>query len=717
MLTRVIQHLHRDTLLRNSIYLMLATATMAGFGFFFWLINARLFSIENVGLATTLISVMTLIATLSLIGFNAAFVRFLPKSSTKNEHMNTGLLMVSIASIVLAVVFIAFVRFISPQLSVVEENPWYALIFVVACVMTALNILTDSIFLANKQAKFTLIIDALFSLFKMLAPFAFIGFGAIGIFTAAALAQTLGTILSIAAMIKWFQYRPKFVITPGVLQGIWRYCAANYLAGVFNLLPVTLLPIIIINHLGAASAAYYYIAMMIATLLYEIPYATTKSLFAEGSHNEASLSANAKKSIQMIALLLIPATLILFVGSGELLRIFGSAYEGGGSTFLRLLVVAGVAVSAYSLTNALFQVKKDSRAIIIVNVCYALSILALSYLLLPWGLTGIGIAWISGNLFAALVGYALDRWQPYVVEAVDATTHNRLAMLRFKLRYMLALVRNGFKRNTILFYPDSPQVWHILYRMCHSLGYRISNDPESPFDLAIAFCDTTTRKNDATLQHLSLKHTVVNLRCADISKEHVEEVFTEVFGYGMSIDPRTYPGPYVKKSNLNSTHDGTILQGRSEPKEGYIYQKLVNNSAGDGTFKDIRVHIFKDQIPFVLYRYKSATDRFDDNLRAEWVDTDKALSQEEQRQIIRFCHTFGLDYGELDVLRDADDGKLYIVDANNTPTGPRPGVQVSKAFYRVFLHTLSQTFASEFMEEKRLVIQRSVAHGADTSGN
>jgi len=29
-----------------------------------------------------------------------------------------------------------------------------------------------------------------------------------------------------------------------------------------------------------------------------------------------------------------------------------------------------------------------------------------------------------------------------------------------------------------------------------------------------------------------------------------------------------------------------------------------------------------------------------------------------------------LDYGELDVLRNKNDGKIYIVDVNNTPQGP-----------------------------------------------
>ena len=30
----------------------------------------------------------------------------------------------------------------------------------------------------------------------------------------------------------------------------------------------------------------------------------------------------------------------------------------------------------------------------------------------------------------------------------------------------------------------------------------------------------------------------------------------------------------------------------------------------------------------------------------------------------------GLDYGEIDVLRDRNEGKIYIVDVNNNPAGP-----------------------------------------------
>lgn len=43
----------------------------------------------------------------------------------------------------------------------------------------------------------------------------------------------------------------------------------------------------------------------------------------------------------------------------------------------------------------------------------------------------------------------------------------------------------------------------------------------------------------------------------------------------------------------------------------------------------------------------------------------------EQGALLEFCARIGLDYGELDVLRDNDSGTIYVVDANRTPIRPR----------------------------------------------
>jgi hypothetical protein len=74
---------------------------------------------------------------------------------------------------------------------------------------------------------------------------------------------------------------------------------------------------------------------------------------------------------------------------------------------------------------------------------------------------------------------------------------------------------------------------------------------------------------------------------------------------------------------------------------------------------------------------------------------EEALSAEEIRNIRKFARSIGLDYGELDVLRDRDDGRTYIVDANKTPTGP--SYRLPSAESRHAVNILALAFRDEFL--------------------
>lgn len=383
---------------------MLATAVMAGFGFFFWMISARLVSPQNIGIATTLISIMNIIAIFSLIGFDSTIVRFLANSKEKNDKLNTGIILVGFTAFLLSLIFILFVHQISPQLEVILSNTWYSIAFVAFTIMSAINILTDAVFLAYRQTKYSLIINTIFSFVKMLLPLLFAPWGAFGIFTAAAGGQTIGFILSIGVMIWKFDYKPKFTINTSIVNEVWAYSAGNYIAGVLNLLPVTLLPIIITNHIDSSTAGYFYIVMMIANLLYTIPYAATKSLFAEASNDENTITENLKKSVKIVAYLMFPAIAVLMFLGKFILSFFGKAYSVEGIQFLYLVAISGIIVASYSLISSLLRVQKDIVGLIIINIAYASVTLGLAYALIYLGLIGIGISWFFGNLTAGIAG-------------------------------------------------------------------------------------------------------------------------------------------------------------------------------------------------------------------------------------------------------------------------------------------------------------------------
>jgi O-antigen/teichoic acid export membrane protein len=381
---------------------MVATVVLAGFGFFFWLINARLFSVSSIGIATTLISVMNLIALLSLLGLDTTLVRFLPTSTQRNEKINTALLLVSTASIILSSGFVLFVKEISPNLSFIQDNTWYFSIFILSCVMNSLNVLTDSVFLAGKKTKYTLIVNVISSLVKTGVPFAFVGFGAMGIFIAAGLAQMTGTLLSMWIMLRRFDYRPQFTINTEALSGVWRYSGVNYATSILNLLPPTLLPILIINTIGTEAAAYYYIVMMIGNLLYAIPWSAAKSFFAESSHNVLGMPEHIRRAVRTIAFLTFPAMLVIFIFGRTILTIFGEKYASGGISFLYFVTVAAVLISINAIYGSIFKVLNNLKAIFTTNVLYVVSIFLAAYIFHPYGLVGVGLAWLIGATITSI---------------------------------------------------------------------------------------------------------------------------------------------------------------------------------------------------------------------------------------------------------------------------------------------------------------------------
>lgn len=397
-------YFRNDSLFNNSVYLILATVVMAGFGFFFWLINARLFSTEDIGLATTLISVMNMIAIFSLMGFDAALVRFLPGSQKKDDQVNTAFILVGAAAFILSSLFLILVPSISYQISFIRSNFFMAFSFVFFCITSALNMLAESVFVADRQTKFIFTTNSFFSFIKMILPFTFIGFGAFGVFAAAGITHSIGLLMCVWIMVRKSKYHLRLGIDRNVINLLKKYCFANYFAGALNLLPATLLPIIVLNNIGKEEAAYYYVIMMIANLLYVIPQATTKSLFAESSHDEQSIIHNVKKSLKIIGVLLLPGMLFLIICGGWLLLFFGKDYSAGGIDFLYLTVLASIPVTFYYLLTSLFRIRKDLWALIITEAVYMFVIIGASCALISYGLVGIGIAWILGNLAASIAG-------------------------------------------------------------------------------------------------------------------------------------------------------------------------------------------------------------------------------------------------------------------------------------------------------------------------
>jgi O-antigen/teichoic acid export membrane protein len=175
-----------------------------------------------------------------------------------------------------------------------------------------------------------------------------------------------------------------------------RFSLGSYLAGSIGGLPAMVLPVVILNNLGAKLAAYFYMDMTIASLLYIIPMATSQSLFAEGSYSETELKGLLLKAINMNFVILVPAIIATFLFGKYILLAFGGQYSSEGFVLLQILAISGIFLSVNYMANSIFYIRHRIGSIILVNFIGVSIILSLSTILIHRNLLGIGVAWVTG---------------------------------------------------------------------------------------------------------------------------------------------------------------------------------------------------------------------------------------------------------------------------------------------------------------------------------
>jgi len=396
-ISKFYNYLANDSLYRNSIYLMLSTGVMAVFGFFFWIINARLYSAEQVGIGTTLISIMTLISSFSLLGLGNSLIKYLPTSDKKNEKINTSFTLVGLTSIFISIFFLVFLKTFSPRLLFVRENIIFSLLFILFIVFTSLNAISENVFIAYRSSKFVLIKNTISSIVKLILPIFLVALGAYGIVVSMGIAIAIAFLVSLVFLILRFNYSPKPIIDRIVVKRMTKFSLGNYVAGFIGGLPAMVLPILITNSIGAKFSAYFYMDMMIANLLYIIPSATSQALFAEGSYSEIELKVHLKKAIKIISIIIIPAIIVTFLFGKYILLAFGKEYSSEGVIFLQILAISGIFISINCIGNSIFYIKHRIKLIILVNFIGASIILSLSIIFIHNNLLGIGVGWMLGQ--------------------------------------------------------------------------------------------------------------------------------------------------------------------------------------------------------------------------------------------------------------------------------------------------------------------------------
>lgn len=384
-ISSLIQHL-KDPLFRNSFFISLSRFSEIGFGFVFWLVAARFYTIGEVGEATAIISSLGLVVMLSRFGFDASQIRFM-QDYDREIIFNTCLWITAIGAVVIGGLYFAFIRYFTPASTFLHGNFF---LFIAVAFLISITMTISNAFMSFGKAEYRFVQNLMLGI-RIPVMIFLVSLGSIGLFLSYGIAYLITVIFAVWLILKFVPI--KFEIDKDFTRETSRFAVLGYFSTLFMTAPVFLMPLLILSISNAENAALYYIAFAFGSLVLVIPDAIGMSFFVEGSQG-APVKKGIIRAFSITLLILIPAVILLWFFGGNILQWLGKDYSGA-LDLLRIFILSGFFVSVYQIFLYLEVIRMEVVVGFIFNMIRAIVLIPLSYIfLIMFGINGVAWAWM-----------------------------------------------------------------------------------------------------------------------------------------------------------------------------------------------------------------------------------------------------------------------------------------------------------------------------------
>lgn len=402
----VVDRVRGDSLVRNSLFVISTTIVNLAFGFFYWLLAARLFNAEVVGLTAALVSASTIVLLLASLGVGGTLIQSLAgeeKSAGWSTTFWAGMATAVVSSVVIVGATVAFLPLVVAQLDALHVTT-YLLAFAIGTVtMTAGGIL-DYVFIAERATGNMLSRNSVVAATKVLMVVLFTaaaGTRALNLLDAWAAASVVGLAVGAGLLMRRVRLarppRPAVLIRQAL--EVRSLVAGHQLIGMGAALLPCILPVLVTARLSARDNAYFFSTWMVAGVFLIISPALSVSLFAECAHSPNELDEKARSALVIMGAILIPCIVGVLALGGLLLSAFGPAYEHHALGLLRIVLFASIPDAVTNVYVAVLRVRGRLAAAAGLNIGMGVGTVALSWLLLPaLGISAVGWAFLAMQL-------------------------------------------------------------------------------------------------------------------------------------------------------------------------------------------------------------------------------------------------------------------------------------------------------------------------------
>lgn len=400
--SRILDVLLANPLTRNGYALVTSFAITSILGVVFWIVAARLYPQDQVGIGGVIVTTMITLSSASQLGFGNWLNRELPVAGLNRSKLILVAYVAGVcASLLLASGFLLAAPRIAPDLARALGTPWLTLWFALAVAGWTLFALQDSVLAGLKLSIWVPVENAAYALIKLalLPVLTVVTLSGLALFAAWTLPVVLLILaVNIPVFRRVVQVPAGEKSTPLDLRRMIGLIGWDYSAGLALTAALGIAPILVLNASGPVGSASYHLSWTITYALYLIGRSMGISLLTEGVSSPRRLRALTAAALVHTIVPMAGAAAVIVLGAPLIMRLFGEDYVAQGSAVLRILALASIPWGCLTIRLALARVQGQMPMIFLIQLATLVLVVGLGAWLVPrLGPTGMALAWLVAH--------------------------------------------------------------------------------------------------------------------------------------------------------------------------------------------------------------------------------------------------------------------------------------------------------------------------------
>ncbi len=398
-------------LLFNALSLVSSTTVTASLGFVYWWVAARQYTPALVGLSSAMISAMTLLGTICMLGLGTLLISELPKH--KNAELaliNTALLVVAGVGGAIGLLFALLAPFISANFLPLRASLSSVLLFALGVSLTSVTLVFDQALVGLLRGELQLWRNSLFAVSK-LAVLYMVGLWitektGLSIYVTWAAGNVCSLlILGLGFLPQILRTGRSFLPRWSLLRSLRASAAEHHMLNLTLQVPSLALPVLVTALLSTTANAWFYVSWMLAGLASLLPSVLATVLFAMNARQPEALAQKVRMTLSIALITCLGMTVFLWAGTGHILALFGHNYAEQATWSLRILALGSLPRIIKDHYVAISRIRARIRSAVAPMIVGSVLELLLAALGAHFaGLLGLSLGWLAALCVEALFG-------------------------------------------------------------------------------------------------------------------------------------------------------------------------------------------------------------------------------------------------------------------------------------------------------------------------